>query len=561
MRNFIVLTIFLFVQVYAFAQTEKITEYHVDLKVQEDRSLEVTEKIVYTPGNLRKRGITRGLPNKRVLKDKTMSMKYDILSVTKDGQEEPYHTQGEGSEKMLYVGQKEIFLKPGIYTYVIKYVVPNQIAFFEDYDEIYWNAIPHNIGFQVDTASVTVQMPKGIVMTQDDAYFGSYGSTDKSYTRGLQGGNFEYAITRPLKPREGFSVAMAFEKGFFEAPSLFQRYGSLMIVIMGLLFLIPYYIHTWMRYGQDPEAPASYPLWDAPDGLSPASINYVLHERTHKNAITASVIDLAIKGYIVIDETESGVIFKSKNYSLTKLKDGDDSLPQEQQRLMNSLFMSGDRVSIDGEYNSNIKASYDNHSSNLSAQHKAFVWEGNNLHFLWIPILITVLVAIAAIFILIKSPYAEWINMVTIVGFGVVALVMLFLYGYLIRQPTIDLLDLQSRIKGFKMYMELAEEDRINLLNPPGMTPEHFEAALPYAFALGVEHLWTKKFAKVFEASNYKPDYYRGNNMIYFGSHFGRDFSSSMAATSTPPPPAGGSGSGGGGFSGGGGGGGSVGSW
>ena len=111
------------------------------------------------------------------------------------------------------------------------------------------------------------------------------------------------------------------------------------------------------------------------------------------------------------------------------------------------------------------------------------------------------------------------------------------------------------------MYMELAEKDRMNLLNPPGMTPEHFEAALPYAFALGVEHLWTKKFAKVFEEANYQPDYYRGNNMMYFGSHFGRDFTSNMSATATPPPPAGGSGSGGGGFSGGGGGGGSVGGW
>ncbi len=550
-------------QTYIFAQSEKITNYHVDISVQTDRSIIVTETLaVYATGQRIKRGITRSLPAKRILKDKSMRMRYDILSVTRDGKTEPYSIRGEGSDKVMYIGRKDVILPTGAYTYVIQYQLPNQIAFFDTYDEIYWNAIGQDVQFVVEKASVTVQLPDGIVMTQDAAYNGRYGSTEQAYTRGLNEGKFDYVMTRPLRPQEGFSISMAFDKGFFNPPTLFQRYGTLMTIILGLLLLIPYYISTWMRYGQDPETPASYPLWDAPDAMSPASVNYILHERNHKNGITASVIDLAIKGYLMIDETESGrSIFKSKYYSLNKLKNEDDALPQEQQQLMHSLFMSGDRVSRDGEYNSSIKATYDNHKSNLSNQHKAFVWEGNNLHFLWIPILATLIVAAIAIYILFESPYAEWINTVALIGFGIVGLTMLLLYGYLIRKPTINLLDLQSRIKGFKMYLELAEQDRMNLLNPPGMTPAHFEAALPYAFALGVEHHWTKKFAKILEAANYQPNYYRGNNMIYFGSHFGRDFSNNISAMATPPPPAGGSGSGGGGFSGGGGGGGGVGGW
>ena len=110
------------------------------------------------------------------------------------------------------------------------------------------------------------------------------------------------------------------------------------------------------------------------------------------------------------------------------------------------------------------------------------------------------------------------------------------------------------------MYLELAEKDRLRLLNPPDMTPDHFEACLPYAFALGVEHSWSEKFKTILEQANYHPQWNNSPSTIYFADHFGQDFSQSVASAATKPSDSG-SGSGGGGFSGGGGGGGGVGGW
>ena len=108
-------------QFYSFAQNDKIADYHVDLLVQPDRSLIVTETItvINTPVGQIQRGLTRGLPNKRMLDTKSMKMKYDIISVKLDGKVEPYSISGEGNEKMMYIGRKEVLLKPGSYVYEI----------------------------------------------------------------------------------------------------------------------------------------------------------------------------------------------------------------------------------------------------------------------------------------------------------------------------------------------------------------------------------------------------------------------------------------------------------
>ncbi|MEL6923505.1 MAG: hypothetical protein AAFO94_05605, partial [Bacteroidota bacterium] len=122
-------------------------------------------------------------------------------------------------------------------------------------------------------------------------------------------------------------------------------------------------------------------------------------------------------------------------------------------------------------------------------------------------------------------------------------------------------LDLQSRINGYLMYLDLAEKDRLALLNPPDMTPAHFEAALPFAFALGVEHKWTEKFKAILEAAQYRPEWNNSRTPYYFSSNFSSGFTKSASGSATKPQQSSGGGSGGGGFSGGGGGGGGVGGW
>lgn len=559
--RFLAIFLILFLCGAVVAQEERIISYDTQIEVQKDRSIIVTELIqVYVTGDIIKRGITRNLPQSRYLNDKEVSVKYKILEVEKNGISEPYHTEDSG-DLMLYMGEKDVFLSPGIYSYKIKYRVSGQIGFYDDYDEIYWNAIGNDVQFNVESASCRVLLPEDTKVIQESAYLGYTGEKSTDFTTERQGRAIIYRANRSLRPGEGFTVAIGFEKGVVSQPGFFDRFGSMVVLILGLLFLLPYYVYTWWKYGQDPPTPASYPIWTVPDGLSSASVNYIQKGHYQTKSFTASVIDLAIKGFLKIEEMEdSGFFSKKKYFDLVKLREIDQDMPPEEQQLFNKIFISSDRVSIDGKYNSTIETTYGMHKSSLSLQHSSFLRKGNNLKMLAVPVLVTIAVAALAIFLMTRNAYTAGINLTMMIGFIPIALIGLAFYGYLINKPTPEKLDLRSRIKGFKMYLELTEKDRLNLLNPPEMTPEHFEAVLPYAFALGVEHKWSEKFKTILERAQYRPQWHNSANTFYFASHFGNDFSKGVTGAATKPQSSG-SGSGGGGFSGGGGGGGGVGGW
>jgi uncharacterized membrane protein len=125
-----------------------------------------------------------------------------------------------------------------------------------------------------------------------------------------------------------------------------------------------------------------------------------------------------------------------------------------------------------------------------------------------------------------------------------------------------------DEIGGFKLYLAVAEKERLNILNPPEKTPELFEKYLPYALALDVENEWSEQFAEVLAAASqdggYRPTWYTGNtwrrwNMEGFASSLGTSLPGAISSSSTAPGSS--SGSGGGGSSGGGGGGGGGGGW
>jgi uncharacterized membrane protein len=125
-----------------------------------------------------------------------------------------------------------------------------------------------------------------------------------------------------------------------------------------------------------------------------------------------------------------------------------------------------------------------------------------------------------------------------------------------------------DEVEGYRRYLSVAEQERLNILNPPEKTPELFEKHLPYALALDVEHDWSEQFASVLAAAAsdgaYRPSWYAGRSwrtgdMSGFASSLGKFFTGAISSASTAPGSS--SGSGGGGSSGGGGGGGGGGGW
>ena len=161
-------------------------------------------------------------------------------------------------------------------------------------------------------------------------------------------------------------------------------------------------------------------------------------------------------------------------------------------------------------------------------------------------------------------------------------LIIVIVFGILMRAPTIQGRKLMDQIEGFKMYLETAEKNRLNYVDKgePQMTVKRFESILPYAIALGVEKPWSERFEADLArnavadatAGSYSPHWYRGTSWSTGGStgDFSKSFSgiaTGMSAAMIAAQPVSSSGSGfsggggGGGGSGGGGGGGGGGGW
>jgi uncharacterized membrane protein len=130
------------------------------------------------------------------------------------------------------------------------------------------------------------------------------------------------------------------------------------------------------------------------------------------------------------------------------------------------------------------------------------------------------------------------------------------------KAHTVEGRKIVDQIEGFRQYLGVAEEARLDALNPPDKTPELFERFLPYAVARDVENHWAQRFAGVLATaataaattSWYSGSQDYAHNPAGLAQHLGSHLTSTIASASTAPGSS--SGSGGGGSSGGGGGGG-----
>lgn len=543
-------------------EQERILNFEVEIKMNEDRSIDVFERIeVYATGDQIKRGITRGLPIRRYIENQKYIVKYENISIKRNGKKEAFHSRKVLDGKMLYLGKQDVFLTEGKHVYEIRYSVPNQTEWLDESDRLRWNAIGTDVAFPTDKAHVTVTMPQKATLQYAKTYVGEFGSAGNQNRifRSLEEQSIQFSIDEGLKSGEGVTVSILLDKGAILKPTLMEKQGSLISILISSALLFFYFIFTWFRYGRDPETSESALLYSTPKQLSPASINYIRAGRYKARSMTSSIIALAVKGFIKID----GDVSRVENYAVHKLKDATNELPPEELMLMKHLFSARPTFILDGEYDSKIVAMKQAHEKAVKDQHQNFVEEGNNLNFVVFAIFIVILTIATSLvlsFVFGLGSLAVWKQLLIFVPIAIIGLVV---YRKLIVQPTVEKVNLLSEIEGFKKYIELNKMDRDNLDGAPGISVEHFESVLPHAFALGLEKNWFGTFEDFMSKAFYKPNWTSGSyrSGILFHSHFNGHVQS--ASVMPTPEGSGGfsSGSSGGGFSGGGGGGGSVGGW
>jgi len=146
---------FVFYQVVK-AETELIKNFDVNITIQKDGSLLVTEKIVYDFGTNQRHGIFRNIP----LKSANGPQLYIEVLEVKDEAGKPYQYKKSITNDILKIkiGDPNIFVT-GSKIYIITYQVYNAIRTFEDHDELYWNVTGNEWPVVIQNANVFVILP------------------------------------------------------------------------------------------------------------------------------------------------------------------------------------------------------------------------------------------------------------------------------------------------------------------------------------------------------------------------------------------------------------------
>jgi uncharacterized protein (TIGR04222 family) len=545
----------LLVVAFTAGAEERILSFHSDVLVRTDGWIEVVESIrVVAEGREIRRGIYRDFPTRYVdRRGLDYVVDFRPRSVLRNDATEDFHSVELDNGVRTYFGSRDRFLAHGEHEYVFRYEANRLLGFFEDIDELYWNVTGHGWAFPIERASTRIrfEFPVDADSLELAAYTGRRFDTgaDVEYRREADG-SVLFETTRALPPAHGLTVAVGWPKGLVAEPDQFDRLGwalrdnrNLLIVLAGFLALLAYYVPVWRHFGRDPEAGVVVTRYEPPEGYSPASLRYVRQMYYDDKTMTAAVVNLAVKGYLRIVDSD-GV------YRLERTEPRTEAtyLAAGERELHAALFDDASQLTLDNFNHGRLGRARTAHRASLVADYNKKYFSRNGL--LNAPAAaIVIATSVVALSMGDKPPGVMLLAI--IVNFMVLAF-----FSWIMKRPTLRGRKLLDEMEGFEDYLEVAEKEEINLRNPPDKTPELFEALLPYALALGVEQKWSEKFAAVLAAANidgspgWHPAWYSGHfdatQLTSATTSMSRGLGEAISSSVTPPGSS--SGSGGGGF-------------
>ena len=581
-----VLAAFLLVAPFGADAQERILSYDSEVEVRADGTLEVTEHItVRAEGKNIRRGIYRDFPTRyRDRLGNRVSVRFEMVGVERNGEREAWFTERRDNGIRINTGGDDFLPVPADYTFTLRYRTTRQLGFFEEHDELYWNAIGTGWDFPIESGTVRVRLPAPVPEGEmgTEGYTGPQGAGGSAYAARIpEPGAAEFRLTEPLAPREGLTIVLTFPKGVVEEPTGGQRARWLLadnrgvlVALAGYLLLLGYAVSRWRKVGRDPRPGVIIPRYRPPEGHGPAALRYLLKVGAgyDPRCFSGDLLALAVAGRVRIGSRKK---LLGDEWWLERSKAAEWGSPSErasdgnpyarvvpaQETLLGKLFPAGeDRLDLKSSNAATVSAAQSAHGKALSAElHPRFFRRNSDK---------TAKAAAIGVGTAILAFLVSGGNGIPFIMLLVGAMVVTVLvFGSLVRAPTAEGRRLMDEIEGLKLYLSVAERDELATMpgpdRPPALDAERYEALLPFAVALEVEDAWTGKFtaaagaAAAAEAGR-RMGWYSGHvpvtNLGNFTRAVGSTLSSRIASSSSPPGSS--SGSGGGGSSGGGGGGG-----
>jgi uncharacterized membrane protein len=547
----------------AFAAVRQLVIQHFDdeVVVSEDGTIDVTETIEARFSGENWHGLYRMIPTEYT-NDAGLnySLLIDHITVTdSDGRSLKYDQSREGryTKFKIYISNAD----DSTHTIILHYRVLDAIRFFEDHDELYWSVTGNDWEVPIEFASAHIALPAGVTGLHAVAYTGATGSRAQDAVVEVHDNFVEIHTTRPLSFHQGLTAVVGFDKNFVHELSgaakfmQFLRSNTPLLIPIGVFFVM---FWLWWTRGRGPEHQAIAVQYEPPDKLTPGECGTLVDNEAAMRDITATLVDLAVKGYLTIEQRDESHLLglsHSKEYIFHLKKSPAEwgGARAHEQQMLAALFGNGAITDVklsdlqnhfytqvpgirDSIFEALMTDNYYLHRPDTVRQ--GYIGAGLAIGFL----------TVAGNVVLAR---ATGIASATWVIAGIATGLVICGFGYFMSARTVTGQRALEKVLGFEDFLGRTQKDQIDRLQT---TPELFEKYLPYAMALHVEKKWVQVFSGI---TMQPPSWYQGS----YGSGFmpyllvnDLNMMSTQAGTTmaSSPRSSGGSGFGGGGMSGGG---------
>lgn len=435
--------------------------------------------------------------------------------------------------------------------WIVQYRMTGALIYAPDYDRVYFNTVSHDRAVPIKSSLASVRLPPGTDMSKVRTTQYPDPTNPPAQSTSGRTGDTVWWQSSGIPPYTTFTVDVAFPKGLVEVPLAFRAWFGVLMIAMAAAMTIGITVAMlwlWWKKGRDVDAPESKEVqYEPPEGLHPAEVGVLVEESTRTGDITATIVDLAIRGKLVINEEEAGTLFKHTRFGFQRKDPGVEGLADYERKVLDGLFEAGDTVTEE-----DLENKFYTHVGGIESSLKDQVlgrgyFEGDpakvKARYFYIGALLVLL--IVPLFL-----SRAWFDLGYVAAFipalaisGVVVAVV----GRFMPRRTAAGSKAYSYVAGFKEYMSTAEREEMKF-----MTPQNFQQNLPYAMVLGVAGEWASKFQDIYTSP---PDWYHGYyggapfSTVYLASSLS-NMQTSVGSTLTSSPSSSSSG-GGGGFGGG----------
>ncbi len=547
-RCFVVILVLVLCCAWLSARSLAVEDFHADITILPSGDIEVAEALKFRfDGSWN--GVFRFIPVEyRSPRGFNYRLRIELQSVTDEAGNPLRHEafrEGHYLKFKVWVPGASDTTK----TVKYRYLARRALRFLEEHDELYWNVTGDESGIPHEASSATVVLPETATGVRVAAFTGPHGSRESAAETGIQGNRVEVRATRVLGIREGLTLAVAWDPGVVHRPTAWEQAGF--FLSDNWFFLVPFGVFAlmyllWSKRGRDPRLEPIVARFEPPEDLSAAEVGTLIDHRPDLRDISATLVDLAVRGYLHIEELDKGD--DERDYRLTSLKRGGwPSLQAHEREILEGLFSGGKSTvkisDLKNKFYSKLPGIKKALFESLIAK-RYYVRRPDRVRLRYILLAL----GVALLSFVLGASEALGLSPVSVIVPGLISALIVFVFAWIMPARTVAGARKLGEIKGLEEFLERVESDRYKRMITG---PEQFERLLPFAMALKMEDQWAAAFSEIYREppqwySGAHPATFRPNNLVSGLNTMSKSAASAMVSA---PRSSGGSGFSGGGFS------------